>query len=386
MAGIWTINGIKKIYEFIANKKPVYINKAKVNLSNNPSGSIELDPQMEELPNPNGEFDIEIKYDAHTNILYAKIFLPPEYSSDPFYINGIGLYSDDTLMYVSQVVPFRKLENQAVIKNERITFPIGLNFSLIGYQFLRKAEYDITLNPGEQQIIDTGEPISFVNVYINENNFLRKADDLISCTFRADTNWIYITNLTNKKLSVKVIAGLISNRIYGEKFTDLSLLVNNLIDKTMTTRDIPIQYKYPYLIDFLNYSKENHKEFDLLSDKDIYVKQNVYVEKGFITFAPTTLQDAYIETKAINLYKNEVSSGPTEIYVVATPDILYRTYTGFKYYIDYGKGYEELKSSKLTFDKKNDINEVRLKVVLPKGHQPKVFQGLALFWKYPDGE
>ena len=151
MAGFWTKKGIDKIKTAIANNQELTFTGAKVNISNRPIGSIEVNPLITELPNA-WDFNLVpvLEYDQNTGVLFADVTVPPMSGSPTdVYVNGVGLYIDDTLAYVAQFVPRRlsptgytKFRIKVNLENYQSAFDI----TLVGFSYNAGEEEEVTLD------------------------------------------------------------------------------------------------------------------------------------------------------------------------------------------------------------------------------------------------
>ena len=151
MAGFWTRAGINKIKTAIANGEKLTFTNAKVNFSNKPIGSIEVNPSITELPNA-WDFSLVpvLQYDQNTGVLFADVTVPPMAGSPTdVYVNAVGLYIDDTLAYVAQFIPRRlsptgytKFRVKVNLENYQSAFDI----TLVGFSYNAGEDEEVTLD------------------------------------------------------------------------------------------------------------------------------------------------------------------------------------------------------------------------------------------------
>lgn len=224
MAGIWTIKGIEKIKQALASNKPFTFDYAKLNLSDAPLGSIELHPALTELPNPYGSFVPSLSYDNESKTLYAEVIVPPNYGFPAnAYVNGIGFYSGNDLVYVEQIVP-KKVTNTGYYK-WRVKINISnqdkaIDVSLLAFSYNAGESEEVTIGAGKSYTRTFAGIINDVKVYVKDSNGNYVEDNSkYSLAISSDRKSATITNKDSQNSIDVLIFYLISTNPIPQNIT-----------------------------------------------------------------------------------------------------------------------------------------------------------------------
>jgi hypothetical protein len=208
MAGVWTVKGLKKIKEAIANSQPISFTTAKLNISDAPVGSIELNAGLEELPNPYGALVPKLEYDEQSGILTAEIVVPPYFGipQDKF-VNGIGLYVEDVLAYVEQIIP-RRIPNNSYarfkVKINIENYPGAFDIHLVSFSFNAGLSEKVLIQPGSTYSRSFASEVKEVKVYVKKENVYAENNGEVSVSLSEDLKTVNLTNTTDGNIEVAV--------------------------------------------------------------------------------------------------------------------------------------------------------------------------------------
>ena len=224
MAGIWTVKGLEKVKQAIATGQPFTFDYAKLNLSDAPLGSIELQPALTELPNPYGSFVPILSYNEETKTLYAEISVPPNYGFPAnSYVNGIGLYSGEDLVYIEQVVP-KKITNTGYFK-WRVKINIAnqdkaIDVSLLAFSYNAGESEEVTISAGSSYTRTFAGVVNDVRVYVKDSSGNYVDDSTkYSLSISADRKTVTITNKDSENSIDVLVFYLISTNPIPQNIT-----------------------------------------------------------------------------------------------------------------------------------------------------------------------
>lgn len=209
MAGFWTKAGIDKIKTAIANGDKLTFTSAKVNISNAPIGSIQVDPSITELPNA-WDFTLvpELQYDETTGVLFADVTVPPMAGSPTdVYVNAVGLYIDDTLAYVAQFVPRRlpatgytKFRVKVNLENYQSAFDI----TLVGFSYNAGEEEEVTLDANTSHSRTFAGTVKDVQVLEKNSDGTYSPTTSASIVISSDLTTVTVTNTSSDTKTFRI--------------------------------------------------------------------------------------------------------------------------------------------------------------------------------------